>query len=175
MSTLKHILFSRTNFTQNIPILLLQPPQLLNQLILIKIQLQLILDLVIKRRRIMVMMMMKRIIRNTLVRILQKPLQQLNFIFIRPQPLKQPSRFIQRHNFPLFCNNIRSRKRRNANRTSNCRSRCSGNGGNTSGESGISGDTCNGDGDFTGAGGCRIVLFFVIDDINVVIIGSLVA
>ncbi|KAJ8440177.1 hypothetical protein Cgig2_003502 [Carnegiea gigantea] len=91
MRTLEHKLLTRTHFAKNIPVLLLQPPQFLHQLILIEIQLKLRLNLIIERRRIMVMSR-----RPTGRSIIKKPLEKLDLILIGPQPLKEPSRIIDR-------------------------------------------------------------------------------
>uniref|UniRef100_A0A7C9D6E3 Uncharacterized protein n=1 Tax=Opuntia streptacantha TaxID=393608 RepID=A0A7C9D6E3_OPUST len=71
MRTFENKLLTRAHFAKNSPILLLQPPKLLDQLILVEIQLKLGLDLVIKRRRVK---MMSRRRRTTGGRVLQKPL-----------------------------------------------------------------------------------------------------
>jgi len=78
------------DFGDDVAVLLLQPPELLDELVLVESELKLRLDLVVEQSGVVVVR------GSSLRRVVQKPLQEPNFVLVRPQTLEQSPRIVQR-------------------------------------------------------------------------------
>jgi len=78
------------DFGEDVAVLLLQPSKLLDELVLVETELKLRLDLVVEQSGVVV-------VRGSSLRcVVQKPLQEPNFVLVRPQTLEQSPRIVQR-------------------------------------------------------------------------------
>ena len=82
MSALEGEFFVRANLVTDVPVLLLQPSDLLHELILVEIELELRLDLVIEQSNVVVVQ------ESSLRCVVEEPLQELDLVLVSPQPLK---------------------------------------------------------------------------------------
>ncbi|RZB65094.1 hypothetical protein D0Y65_041230 [Glycine soja] len=96
VSALEGEFLAGANLVEDVPILLLQPSDLLHELILVEIELEFRLDLVIEQSGVVV-------VRGSSLRyVVEEPLQELDLLVVGPQPLKQSPRVIQRQRRRLF-------------------------------------------------------------------------
>lgn len=92
---LERILLAGAEFTDNIPVLLLEAAQLLNELILIEIQLEFAPDLVVEGGGVVVVLR-RAVWAAALGGVVEEALQQLNFVLVGPEALEQLARFVGR-------------------------------------------------------------------------------
>ena len=90
MSAIEGEFLAEANLVTDVPVLLLQPSDLLHELILVEIELELRLDLVIEQSNVVVVQ------GSSLRCVVEEPLQELDLVLVDPQQLKQPLRVIQR-------------------------------------------------------------------------------
>lgn len=88
VGTLKGVVFAGAEFVNDITVLLLKTAELLDKLVLVEIELEFALDLIIKRRRVVVVLS-GAVGPAALRRVVEEPLQQLDFVLVGPEALEE--------------------------------------------------------------------------------------